>query len=411
MTQWVMLFLCRRYKIKDGGGIILNKIKNSWNDIKRISLPAVLLLITTMSVCLPYPITCFLLLTLVFFVLFRKKLRDQLVKVKGFSIICFFSLYAMIIPLFYQRWLGVIVGFFMMIGFIYMLYVQSVLTFKLYHMILDCICVSSIACFIIAVIQKLSCGYLFRATGGLLNANYYGMIIEFVILICIYRIITNPNKSKWYIPIVIVNIVGVFLCDCQSAWLAIIAGVLILLYCNGFKKHAIFFLLIASVLVVIGVTVPGVLPRWDRMPQTFATRLDIWKTAFKGISEYPLFGQGPMSFLLNHKTYGGYLTQHAHSIYLDPLLCYGVVGVGTILIYIVTVIRFAKNNLALKKSPEVTSIVLAIFVASLIHGITDFPLMWVQTGMLFVFIISGVFVNSSSEEKNENKKLDTYKYM
>ena len=41
-----------------------------------------------------------------------------------------------------------------------------------------------------------------------------------------------------------------------------------------------------------------------------------------------------MTYMMIFKQYAGHNTQHAHSIYLDPILSFGVIGVTTLIPYI-----------------------------------------------------------------------------
>ena len=61
--------------------------------------------------------------------------------------------------------------------------------------------------------------------------------------------------------------------------------------------------------------------------QDFSKRSNIWETAVKGIQAHPLLGKGPLTYFHIYKQYHGHPTQHAHSIYLDPILSHGIIGV------------------------------------------------------------------------------------
>lgn len=325
--------------------------------------------------------------------------------VRGAKLLFVFAFLSFVVPIVYNRWISVCASFMILVIFIFMLYAQSIMTVKIYHKALDIACYMSIICFTYAIIQKIIMGISYRSTGGLLNANYYGTIIELVVIIAVYRMITNPHHAKKYIPIIAINIIGLFLCDCQSAWIAMFVGVLFVLYFNGYKKQALIFLIVASILIIVGIMVPGVLPRWGKMPQTYDTRLGIWCVALKGIKAHPIFGQGMLTYLFNYDIYGGYKTYHAHSLYLDPILSHGIVGVAIIITYIITVAFKIKNNLVLKECRYVKSIVIGAFIAICVHGFTDFSIQWIQTGMLFAFLISGAFLKNPLEASASTNKL------
>lgn len=384
--------------------IIANMKKNVIDYFKSTPKPRLkkelLLIIAVASIFLPFAATFAVMLALGAVVLTNRECRASLVKLKGAPILAAFAALSLIVPAFYQRWISVLAGVMIVVIILFMMYAQTVITSSLYDISLDICCIMSVCPFVISIIQKLVNGFGYRATGALLNANYYGMIIEFVIIISVYRMFLNPKAGKWYLAVIVINIAGLFMCDCQSAWLAIIAGILVLLYVNGYKRYAIIFLIVSAVLVMVGILVPGVLPRWDKMPQTLATRIAIWSDAMKWISKHPIFGQGTLTYLFNQRIFGGYKTYHAHSLYLEPILSYGIVGTGLLISYFVVLIKQMKTNVYIAMSQSksrVKSLILAIMVSVCVHGITDIPLIWIQTGAFLAFIMSGAFISPKHE--------------
>jgi O-antigen ligase len=120
------------------------------------------------------------------------------------------------------------------------------------------------------------------------------------------------------------------------------------------------------------------------------------------IKASPLFGHGFMSFYyLFNSTYRNRRIPHSHSIYLDMLLNFGVVGTGLflwfIIKYYVTLIkdRMKENNIM------ITSLIVAVVVAALAHGATDLTLLWIQTFPLLMIILSGL----GAQEKTERHQI------
>lgn len=262
----------------------------------------------------------------------------------------------------------------------------------------DICCVAGIPPFLYGVAEKLIHGADFRVTGGMLNANYYGAMLEFSILLCIWRLTFEKQRRGRYIALAAMNLTGLFLCDCESAWLALIGGVFTLLILLGKKKAALRFCGVAFFFLLLGAVLPGILPRLDRLPQTAATRFTIWQTALRGIGEYPFFGQGTLSYLVTYPHYGGYPTYHAHSIYLDVLLNFGISGALLLLGGFGAVFRRIIQN---RKGPvhrKNAALPLAMAVAVLLHGFTDATILWIQTGGLFCVFL-GMSAFSSVSEK------------
>lgn len=361
-----------------------------------------ILLVATVSIFMPFVITCGIALCVTVYAFCCPLVRERIVKSRNIWIVTAFGFLSIAVPSLYQHWFGVAAGVMCICGLVFMLFSETVMTKKLYHMAFNLCCIMSLWCFGYAIVQKFVIGWEFRATAGLLNANYYATVIEFVVLICVYMMITVPKSGKRYLPVIAVNIAGLFLCDCQSAWLPIIAGVLVLLYFNGYKRHTLIFLCVSMAFVITLIIIPGVLPRLDRLPQTFETRLNIWETAMQGIALEPIFGRGPMGYMDIFAMFDGYKTYHSHSLYIDPLLSFGIIGTALMLTYLVMKARELSRRSLGEGSRQIKSMILAAIVAVCVHGVTDFSIFWIQTGMLFLLILSANAIGTYSDKFPEN---------
>lgn len=374
---------------------VRDKFKSIVDGFKSLDRDELYLLAVVASLFAPFFITGIAIFLYCVYICTDKALISKTFKSKYGYILIAFCVITLIVSICHKRLVGVAVSVGMFLIVLFFMSCTVTLTRKIYNKALDICCAMSVWCFLYALVQKLVMGMSYRSTAGLLNANYYATMIEFVIFICVYRIITRPDAYKRYIIIIAINVVALFLCDCQSAWLPIIIGVLSLLYFNGYKKHTAFFVSASVLLGIFLIAVPGILPRLDRMPQTIQTRVNIWDTAIKGIRQFPLFGQGPMSYFSTQERFGGYWTYHAHSIYLDPLLCFGIVGMLLMVTYIFLTARKMANSNYGKDSVAIKSLIFATFLAIMVHGFTDYTLFWMQTGTMFCFIISAAFMKST----------------
>lgn len=351
-----------------------------------------LLLATVASACLPFPITVLCILATVITLLLNSQARKTAFCFRTDLIAWFFCGLCIIVPLCYGRYISVVAGIGLLIGFILFLFLKALMTEKLFLSTIDACCITSVSCFIIGVIQKIINGQSFRATGGLFNANYYGTVCEFIIIFIICRLCTKSASVKFYLPLLVINIIGIFLCDCQSSWIAVMAGCVVLLLTFKGKKVAAIAIVGFLIVLIIGVFTPGLLPRLEHLPQSFITRKNIWDTAWQMFLAHPLFGQGALTYWFSNEIYGGYKTYHSHSLYLDPLVSYGIVGVSTLLLYAAASARRVTALISGAKNRTIFAIVAGTVAAVLIHGITDNTLLWVQTGVLVVFVFSGLFV-------------------
>jgi O-antigen ligase len=318
-----------------------------------------------------------------------------------------FLLGFLMIPFFvsatYNNYWGMLYSIVLIAGVISGFYVRSVMTRPLFNKMMDTAVLASVWCAGIAVYQKISCYSVaprYRPTSAFHNANSYGMIIEFIIIIAIYRIFTNPRMKKLYLAVIALNMVGLYLCASLSAVMAVSFSVITILVFKGRYRLAGGLILFACAFVAVGMLWPSIFPRgMEAIDSTFEQRLSIWSTSMKGISLHPMLGTGPMSYPMVWERFGGYKTYHSHNLLLDTLLNFGIAGVASIGFYVfmqlkLLVLRF-KNNIC----KNMNILLVALLVAVTVHGLTDVTIFWIQTGMLFLLIFSSTGIASEYLER------------
>jgi O-antigen ligase len=114
----------------------------------------------------------------------------------------------------------------------------------------------------------------------------------------------------------------------------------------------------------------------------------IWENAFANFKKYPIFGQGFMTYYMISKDKIFY--PHSHNIVLDYFLNFGVVGVASLAVYLGSHLIYSLKRIF--QNP-VCSIVIAVTVTTLVHGMTDVPTSAIQSGGLFIvyFSLAGTF--------------------
>ncbi len=145
---------------------------------------------------------------------------------------------------------------------------------------------------------------------------------------------------------------------------------------------------LAMVIAIIGLAVyvgiDEVLVRYEDLSKERETdrgRIAIWRDAWKMVEQNPLFGQGLGTF---QWTYPAYETvdpdrpaRYAHNDYLQILIETGIIGLGLLLWFFVSVWRVAVKNLRDSTDPLVKGIGLATIgalTAIALQEITDFGL-------------------------------------
>ena len=86
--------------------------------------------------------------------------------------------------------------------------------------------------------------------------------------------------------------------------------------------------------------------------------------------------------------YHGHITQHAHSVYLDPILSFGFVGIIPAIIYMVDNCKRLINLAKRKLNRTYVALVISCITVILLHGTLDYTIFWLHTGLFFIFIAS-----------------------
>ena len=336
---------------------------------------------------------------------------------------CFilFSILTTVVSLIYQNYLGVIIG----IGFLPFLslivYIRKYMSPRLFELSTSLLlALSLLAAFYgfleyIAILNKIDIhtfeliifnGPKQRINSFYYNANYYAMMIEFFVAIAFYKIITLGNikrsykKFFYYIIIIFVNLFMLVLTACRTAWMAIPACILVMLIVSKHYKTCLSIGLCVCFIGMYFIINPSAFPRVDNIISYFLRRKWIWQTAIACIKDHPLFGEGSLTYFHVYEIYGGHATQHAHSVYLDPFLSYGIVGVLVVLPYIISHIKGIIHKIKTNTNLNLMALIVGMVIVVLVHGTMDYTVFFVQTGFLFLAII-----NSFQSDEHPDKPI------
>jgi O-antigen ligase len=186
------------------------------------------------------------------------------------------------------------------------------------------------------------------------------------------------------------------------AWVEVFLGIAVLLII--LKKHrllAIWFLAAAFACFIIFDLNVDIIPRLSDVEVTIRIRLKIWDVAIKNIKKAPFFGHGFMSYLfLKQSYYQKKIIPHSHSLYLEILQNFGIVGTAILIRYSYQYYKSVIKLCFKANEKLITSLILSVTLAALAHGITDITLMWIQTLPLFLIILSGYGVYEKMEQES-----------
>ena len=304
--------------------------------------------------------------------------KDALKSVDGKLILAFFVI-NLLSPFFHKNYLGVACFFGVSLILIFAVYAKKHMTVELFSKIANAISFMSICTALVAVIQKYT--LYNRAPSVFFNPNYYGAVIIFVVLMCVYRLITRDGSRIFAIVTICANFVGLLMADCQSAFFSIALGVwLILLFTKKYK-----LLIPITVLGVVGVIclpyLTFIMPRITNAVENITIRSGIWNAGINEFLKVPFFGRGMMGYLQIYKIYGSQYNFHCHNLIIDMLLSFGVIGN-------IPLVWFVLKNLFSFKGKKYTPLILALVGAVLLHGLVDVTVAWIQTGIILAFFLS-----------------------
>lgn len=376
------------------------------------------IIVAIISMFLPFYMCAIVIAFLTIRLLITGEIQDAYKRIPRSRFIIIFCLLSLIVSLYYQNYYGVACIIALLVFFSFMLFYRVYITHELFDFITDLLIVLSIFAAFYGLVEYIGVlndyeinqfeVIIFnspqdRINSVFFNANYYAMMIEFFVCLIFYKILKmkdywhHMNYLIYYIFAIILNLFLLVLTGCRTAWPALAVGIVMMLLLD--KHYKTCGVILAGVLGGCGYFIlnPEKFPRFDNIIAYFKTRENIWTTAIANIKTHFLFGEGPMTYMHIYNQYNGHPTQHAHSVYLDPLLCFGIVGLASIVPYVISMLKGIYHLFSRKLDLELFALIIAYILIVLIHGTMDYTIFFVQTGLLFLLICSSyeVYTNES----------------
>ena len=372
---------------------------------ERFSKEQLLIIATALSLSTPFYICVPFLLLETLYLLYTKKITNAFKSTPKAKYLIIFMSLSLIVSLFYQNWIGIGCIALIFISVSLMLYYRKYINVEVFEFILDMLIALSILWAIyglyeqMQILQRLGYDHFTlkvfsrrenRLNSVFFNANYYAMMIEFIIMMIGYKFFGTKNIKKqiYYFIVAGINLFLLYMTGCRTAFIATAVAVLVFLIIN--KNYRICMLI--AVICIIGCIYfainPQQFPRVEKLIDNFTVRKKIWHAAIEGIKAHPLFGQGPMTYMMIFEKYNGHATQHAHSVYLDPVLSFGIIGITTLIPYVVDNCKRLFEVYKKRLNLRYVALVIACIVVILLHGLLDYTIFWVHTGLLFLMIAS-----------------------
>lgn len=363
-----------------------------------------LVLLLAASIFTPFYISMVIICGIALMTMINCKKRVRAFEAPYTKFLFVFLIVSFFVAAIYNNYIGMAYSILIYAVFSCALYLRSVMTRSIFNSAMDLVCVGSILSLFVALFQKAATYSIapdYRPVSVFTNTNYYGMIIEFVIIIAIYRVFTNAELNAFYFAVIGLNFIGLYLTASFSSFAAMFSAVTLMLIIKNKRKVAFIFVLSVVAFIAVMVIFPKLLPRGSQaLDHTLSQRLSIWSASIKGIEQHAFFGRGAMAYQMIYEQFSGYKTYHCHNLILDILLNFGIFGFVAIGIYLgvqgkLLLLRI-RNNICMDMNILLIAAVCAVFV----HGMTDVTIMWIQTAALFALIYSSTGISSGYIENN-----------
>ena len=306
----------------------------------------------------------------------------------------------------FRNWFGLLGGVIIWLTLVFMLYLFTVMRVRFYNNVLDLMLILSVFAMIIGVVDRLLYAFygikifivLGRTASVFWNPNFYGYMIELFVLMALYRF--EKRHSPWYLVILFVNLGGILLCDCRTAWAAL--GAALLIYAVHYKhnvKWVVITMLITVALVILILLVPMFSGRLatNIINYDVDKRSKIWGDAIHWIKHQPVYGYGMNGYReICIRTHAPRVRWHSHNMILNVMLDFGVVGLAYFSAMIGRIVKVLNKPQFCVIYSQIRSLIMVAGLATLIHGVTDVPILGVQSAVGLIIIVSGCSV-----ERNE----------
>lgn len=369
-------------------------------------------LIAIATIFLPFYITVVIHAIIFFKWIKQGEVKKGYEETKRSKYIIFFSALIFLTSVFYQNWpgAGVSLGYLMLYSMtlVYRRHASE----ELFDTMLNLVIGLSVFASVWAIIEyifilrqfDLEGWYLvvfnapqYRTNAMFFNANYYAMMIEFFVAICFYKFLKYThnhgfmNHIKEIVIIGLITLLNLFclyLTGCRTAWPALAGGLAIMLLFNRNYKSFGGICAVGAAGVGFFIAKPQYIPRMSNIVKYLGVRKHIWEVAIQNIKTHFLFGEGPMTYWHIYAQYSGHPTQHSHNIFIDPVLCFGIIGLLVIAPFFIENIKRLYRLLRTKCNPTLIALIVGYIVMIYIHGLLDYTIFFVSTGFLFAMIVS-----------------------
>ncbi|CMY77930.1 O-Antigen Polymerase family [Streptococcus pneumoniae] len=375
--------------------------------LKGLSSKELILLGIILSIFLPFYLFVVVLCLYIISLIFTGDMKSILQKMGEHPMLLLFLSYSTVISILAQNWMGLVASVGMFLFTIFFLHYQSILSHKFFRLILQFVLFGSVLSAAFAslehfqIVKKFNYAFLSpnmqvwhqnRAEVTFFNPNYYGIICCFCIMIAFYLFTTT--KLYWLKVFCViagfVNLFGLNFTQNRTAFPAIIAGAIIYLF-TTIKNWKAFWLSIGVFAIGLSFLFSSDLGvRMGTLDSSMEERISIWDAGMALFKQNPFWGEGPLTYMHSYPRIHAPYHEHAHSLYIDTILSYGIVGTILLVLSSVAPVRLMMDMSQESGKRPIIGLYLSFLTVVAVHGIFDLALFWIQSGFIFLLVMCSI---------------------
>lgn len=375
--------------------------------LKGLSSKELILLGIILSIFLPFYLFVVVFCLYIISLIFTGDMKSILQKMGEHPMLLLFLGYSTVISILAQNWMGLVASVGIFLFTVFFLHYQSILSHKFFRLILQLVLFGSVLSATFAslehfqIVKKFNYAFLSpnmqvwhqnRAEVTFFNPNYYGIICCFCIMIAFYLFTTTKlNWLKVFCVIAgFVNLFGLNFTQNRTAFPAIIAGAIIYLF-TTIKNWKAFWLSIGVFAIGLSFLFSSDLGvRMGTLDSSMEERISIWDAGMALFKQNPFWGEGPLTYMHSYPRIHAPYHEHAHSLYIDTILSYGIVGTILLVLSSVAPVRLMMDMSQESGKRPIIGLYLSFLTVVAVHGIFDLALFWIQSGFIFLLVMCSV---------------------
>lgn len=375
--------------------------------LKGLSSKELILLGIILSIFLPFYLFVVVLCLYIISLIFTGDMKSILQKMGEHPMLLLFLSYSTVISILAQNWMGLVASVGMFLFTISFCHYQSILSHKFFRLILQFVLFGSVLSAAFAslehfqIVKKFNYAFLSpnmqvwhqnRAEVTFFNPNYYGIICCFCIMIAFYLFTTTKlNWLKVFCVIAgFVNLFGLNFTQNRTAFPAIIAGAIIYLF-TTIKNWKAFWLSIGVFAIGLSFLFSSDLGvRMGTLDSSMEERISIWDAGMALFKQNPFWGEGPLTYMHSYPRIHAPYHEHAHSLYIDTILSYGIVGTILLVLSSAAPVRLMMDMSQESGKRPIIGLYLSFLTVVAVHGIFDLALFWIQSGFIFLLVMCSI---------------------